>query len=54
MTISKTTISYIVQLCGIGAFTIGAILSAHHLPIGASFIGGAAAFYVGEKMRTIA
>jgi len=54
MTISKTTISYIVQLGGIAAFTIGAILSAHHLPIAVSFLGGAAAFYVGEKMRTIA
>jgi hypothetical protein len=54
MTISKTTISYIVQLGGIAAFTIGAILSANHLPIAASFLGGAAAFYVGEKMRTIA
>jgi hypothetical protein len=53
MSVSKTTISYIVQLGGIAAFTIGAILSAHHLPIGASFLGGAAAFYVGQKMRTM-
>jgi len=54
MTISKTTISYLVQLGGIVSFTVGAILSVHHLPIGASFLGGAAAFYVGEKMRTAA
>ena len=49
-----TTIGYIVQLCGVAAFTVGAILSVHHVAIGASFIGGAAAFYVGEKLRTVA
>lgn len=49
-----TTIGYIVQLGGIAAFTLGAIFSVHHIAIGASFIGGAAAFYVGEKIRGIA
>ena len=51
--ISRKTVGYIVQLSGIGAFTIGAILSLHHIPIGASFLGGAAAFYIGEKIRSL-
>jgi hypothetical protein len=45
---------YIVQLGGIASFTLGAIFSVHHIAIGASFIGGAVAFYVGEKLRTLA
>ena len=53
MTASKTTIGYIVQLGGIGAFALGAVLSFHHAAIAASFAGGAAAFYVGQKIRTL-
>ena len=52
--ISRTTLGYIVQLAGIAAFTLGAVFSLHHIPIGASFLGGAAAFYVGKKIRTLA
>ena len=51
--ISRTTLGYIVQLAGIAAFTLGAVFSLHHIPIGASFLGGAAAFYVGKKIRTL-
>ena len=51
--ISRTTLGYIVQLGGIAAFTVGAALSLHHLPIGISFLGGAAAFYVGKKIRSL-
>lgn len=51
---SKTTIGYAVQLGGIGAMVVGAVLSAHHVAIAAAFLGGAAAFYVGEKIRTLA
>ncbi len=40
-----------VQLAGAGAFITGAILSLHHSAIGICFVGGAAAFYVGKKMR---
>ena len=47
------TIGYIVQLGGIASFTLGAIFSVHHIAIGASFIGGAVAFYVGEKLRAL-
>ena len=54
MTISKTTIGYLVQLGGIAAITLGAIFSVHHAAIGAAFLGGAAAFYVGEKIRKLA
>ncbi len=51
--ISRTTLGYIVQLGGIAAFALGAIFSLHHLSIGASFVGGAAAFYVGKKIRSL-
>jgi hypothetical protein len=47
MRATKQTIGYIVQLAGIGAFAVGAVLSVHHAAI-------AAAFYVGEKIRTLA
>ena len=40
-----------VELAGAGAFVAGAILSMHHYAIGACFVAGAAAFYVGKKMR---
>jgi hypothetical protein len=40
-----------VQLAGAGAFITGAILSLHHYAIGICFVAGAAAFYVGKKMR---
>jgi hypothetical protein len=54
MSASKTTIGYIVQLSGIGALVLGAVLSVHHAAIAAAFLGGAAAFYIGEKIRTLA
>jgi len=50
---SKQTVGYLVQLGGICAFAVGAILSVHHLAVGAAFVGGAAAFYVGQKIRTL-
>jgi hypothetical protein len=46
-------VGYIVQLSGVGAFTLGGILSVHHIAIGALFLAGAVAFYVGEKVRTL-
>ena len=52
MSASKTSIGYGLQLGGIAAFGIGAVLSFHHLPIAASFVGGAAAFFIGKKIRT--
>ncbi|MGD1210705.1 MAG: hypothetical protein ABR973_05030 [Candidatus Acidiferrales bacterium] len=50
---SKKTVGYIVQLAGLASFTLGAIFSVHHVAIGAAFLGGAAAFYVGQKIRTL-
>jgi hypothetical protein len=54
MTANKTTIGYAVQLGGIAALTLGVIFSMHHVGIATAFLGGAAAFYVGEKIRTTA
>ncbi|HWZ54161.1 MAG TPA: hypothetical protein VNV84_05365 [Candidatus Acidoferrales bacterium] len=53
MSASKTTIGYMVQLGGIGAFAIGAVLCFHHAAIAAAFVGGAAAYFVGQKIRTL-
>ena len=47
-------IGYIVQLGGIAACTLGVILCLHHIAIGAAFVGVVAAFYVGQKIRTVA
>jgi hypothetical protein len=54
MRASRKTVGYLVQLGGIAAFTLGAIFSLHHAAIGAAFLGGAAAFYVGQKIRSLA
>jgi hypothetical protein len=51
---AKSKIGYFVQLGGIVAFAVGVILSAHHIATGAAFVGGAAAFYVGQKIRSLA
>jgi hypothetical protein len=53
MAASKKTIGYIVQLGGVASCTVGAILSVHHVAIGASFLAGAVAFFVGDKIRTL-
>lgn len=50
----KTKIGYFMQVGGIVAFAAGVILSAHHVAIGAAFVGGVAAFYVGQKIRSMA
>jgi hypothetical protein len=53
MAANKKAIGYYVQLGGIASFALGAILSVHHLAIGAAFIAGAAAFYVGQKIQAM-
>lgn len=50
----KKQIGYFVQLGGVAAFALGTILSLHHEVIGAAFLGGAATFYIGQKIRTAA
>lgn len=54
MAADKKKIGHYVQLGGIAAFALGAILSFHHVAIGAAFIVGAAAFYVGQKIQAMA
>ena len=54
MSISNKTIGYMVQLGGVGSLGVGAVLSVHHAAIATAFLAGAAAFYIGEKIRTIA
>ena len=54
MSASRKSVGYIVQLSGLGAFTAGAILSVHHFAVGALFLGGAVAFYVGRKIAALA
>lgn len=54
MSVSKSYIGYAIELGGFGAFVVGAILSVHHIAIAACFVGGAAAVYVGKKVRTFA
>jgi hypothetical protein len=53
MSANKTTVGYIVQASGLAAFVIGGIVSVHHVAIAAAFLGGAAAYFVGEKIRTL-
>ena len=52
MSTHTQTIGQWVQLGGAGAFVIGLILSAHHYAIGICFVAGAAAFYIGERLRS--
>jgi hypothetical protein len=44
-------IGLIVEICGVGAFLAGAVLSIHHYVIAACIVGGAAAFFIGKKLR---
>ena len=51
VTPSKQAIGLYVQIAGAGAFIAGVVLSLHHYGIGICFIAGAAAFFVGKKLR---
>ncbi|MHB8413355.1 MAG: hypothetical protein ACYC92_10335 [Candidatus Acidiferrales bacterium] len=53
MSASKSFVGYAVQLGGAGACVVGAILSFHHVAIAACFLCGAAALYVGNKIRQV-
>jgi hypothetical protein len=50
-TVTAKNIGEYVQLAGIGAIVVGAILSVHHYAIGACILLGAAAYYVGTKLK---
>jgi hypothetical protein len=45
------SIGQYVQLAGAGAFIAGAVLSLEHVGIALCFLGGAAAFYAGKKLK---
>jgi hypothetical protein len=45
------SIGLYVQIAGAGAFIAGVVLSLHHYAIGVCFIAGAAAFFIGKKMK---
>jgi hypothetical protein len=44
-------IGEIVELAGFGALVAGGVLSIHHYAIAACIVGGAAAVYIGKKLR---
>jgi hypothetical protein len=48
---SLHSIGLYVQVAGAGAFLAGAVLSLHHYVIGVCFIAGAAAFFIGKKLK---
>ena len=49
--VSSYRIGIIVEIAGASAFLGGAVLSIHHYAIAALTFGGAAAFFVGKKLR---
>jgi hypothetical protein len=55
MAMSETQIhvGYGVQLGGLIAMGVGAVMSLHHLAIGVCLMGGAAAVYLGRKLREV-
>ena len=50
-TLSSQSIGLYVQIAGAGAFVAGVVLSLHHYGTGICFIAGAAAFFIGKKMK---
>jgi hypothetical protein len=52
MSINKSTLGYSIQIGGTGCVLVGAVLSVHHAAIAACLVAGAAALYVGKRIRT--
>ncbi len=48
---NKQTLSQWLRLGGFISFAAGVVLSLHHWPVAAALLGGAAAFYLGTKLR---
>ena len=44
-------IGEVTQIAGVAAVVAGVVLSLHHWPAAAALLGGAAAFYIGKKLR---
>jgi hypothetical protein len=51
MSVTKSTLGYALQLGGAGSLIVGAVLGVHHAAIAATLLCGAAAVYVGAKIR---
>jgi len=52
MTFTKANLGYAIQIAGAGCVVVGAVLSVHHAAIAAFLLAGAAALYVGRRIRT--
>jgi hypothetical protein len=50
-TTELSKIGEIVEIAGFAAFIAGGVLSIHHYAIAACLVGGAAAVYIGRKLR---
>jgi len=46
-------IGEIAQIAGVVAVVAGVVLSLHHWPAAAALLGGAAAYYIGKKLRGV-
>ena len=51
-TSSWQSIGTYVQIAGAGAFLLGLVLSLHHFVTGICLIAGAAAFFIGKKLKS--
>jgi len=54
LSVKLQKIGQIVTLAGVGAFAAGVVLSIHHYAIAALCVGGAVAYVVGGKLRSLA
>jgi hypothetical protein len=50
-TLSSQSIGLYLQIAGACAFLAGVVVSLQHYAIGICFLAGAAAFFIGKKMR---
>jgi hypothetical protein len=51
VSLSKVQIGTVVEILGFVALAVGAVLSLRHLAIALCVVGGAAAAYVGNRIR---
>jgi hypothetical protein len=50
---NRQFIGQVVQLAGAASLAAAMVMSVHHVAIAVSLIGGAAAYLVGRKLRTV-
>ena len=56
MTVSSGHLEYVglmVEISGVASVVAGVVLSLHHWPAAAALIGGAVAFVIGKKLRSM-